>query len=400
MPYAFYHDHNFSVVDSTTKNGVFYQFFSSSYSPKPIPIQFQGTKEYSAHMSPDGRLYVAAMPDAFHLNYYTLENNRFIKNSLVSNKVSNYHLSTPMIYTLHNQPFIIYLSNQLHSNTYNFVHENLSQPNLTTLLTLYTQPEQIKYYLSSNVLYIFYVTFDEVYHLNALCISSDRSWVNSYIQSSFPIADYSICIDDDTIHIVYAAELHGKYQLIYCNPTANLVTPLMTTQYPSNPSVFIYYHALWINALIDHKLHMMISMDEGQTFSIPVLCSIQNNIHRCHVLIQKSSSLTANELYLSLGPNIKLCTIAMIDFEHFHSDSFIPPELELLLEGLLLLASSAASTPDAQSNEFSETNSHTSNLSRTGDSPKAPASPSKSVEKAKNDFMEQDLNGWDLPPLI
>lgn len=395
MPYAFYHDHNFSLVDSTSKNRVYYQSFSSSYSSKPVSIQFQGTKEYSAHMSPEGRLYVAAMPDAFHLNYYTLENNRFLKNSLVSNKASNYQLSSPIIYTLFGQPFVIYLSHQLHSNAYNFVHENLSQPNLTTLLTLYSQPEQLKYYLQSDILYIFYITFDETYHLNALCISTEKTWVTTYLQSSFPIADYSICMDDDHIHITYVIELHGKYQLIYCNPSTNTVTPLITTQYPSNPSVFLYYHALWINALIDHKLHMFISMDEGHTFSIPVPCSIQNNIHKCQVLIQKPSSLVANELYLSLGSSIKMCTIAMIDFEHFHSDSFIPAELELLLEGILL--SCRTSHPETVPISRSESSSH--HINNTQNNKTAALQP-KSVEKAKNDFMENDLNGWDLPPRI
>ena len=395
MPYIFYSNRTFSLIDFTPKNGVFCQIFSSNYSPKPIQIQFQSTQEYSAHMDHTGKLYVATMPDTSHLNYYTFENNRFIKNTLVSNNSSNYTLSSPMIYTLQDVPYITYLSNQAHSNTYNFVQENLLQPQLTTLLTSYTRPEHIKYFVTSDAIYIFYITFDEVYQLNALQITPTAVKPIIYLKSSQPIVDYSICLDEYTLHITYVAELHGKYQLLYFNTRDQTITSLATTQYPPQPVIFCYYHALWINAMIEHKLQMFISIDQGQNFSIPVTSSLQNNIHRCHFLTHNSSSLIAHELYAAIGSSLKLCTIAMADVEHFHSDTTVSPELELLLEGLVLASQSKIVAPSPIPPFTKEPSSSSSKHPHASN--KAPAS--NTLNDATAAFMNE-LSGWDLPPRI
>lgn len=396
MPYIFYSNHTFTLIDSTPKNGVFCQLFSPSYSPKPIQIQFQGTQEYSAHMDESGKLYVVAMPDAFHLNYYFFENNRFIKNSLVSNSSSNYSLSSPMIYTLQNVPYITYLSNQTHSNTYNFVQENLLQPQLTTLFTSSSQPQHIKYFTTPTSTYIFYISFDESYHLNALHITPTATTTITYINSSQPLVDYSVCIDGNTLHITYIAELHGKYQLLYFNTDTRVINSLATTQYAPQPVIFCYYHVLWINVMIEHKLQMFISIDQGKNFSIPVACSLQNNIHRCHFLTHKSSTLMAHELYASIGSTLKLCTIAMADVEHFHSDTVVSPELELLLEGLVLASHSQSPlSPLTQSPPMEPIPLMPDNQAPSNKT----LSSVKQVDDAKSAFMNE-LSGWDLPPRI
>ena len=355
-------------------------------------------------MDSSGKLYVAAMPDAFHLNYYVFENNRFTKTSLVSNTSSNYNLSTPMIYALNNIPYIIYLSHQTSSNAYNFVCENLMQPSLTTLLTLYQAPEQIKYFQTSSEIYIFYITFDETYRLNALCITPQATRVITFLNSPQPISDYSICIEGSRIHITYVAEFHGKFQLFYFNTENNKLTALATTQHSSRPVVFCYYHALWINAMIDHKLHMLISIDQGENFSIPVPSSLQNNIHQCHFQSHKNSSLIAQELYASIGPSIKLCTIAMADIDHFHSDTSVSPEIALLLEGLVLASSHPTYVSQPQQSyaqALPKTNSPKMPSLKTNSAPPKQEPPSQNtVESAKSAFMVQELNSWDLPPRI
>lgn len=399
MPYAFYHNHTFTLIDSTPKNGVFCQLFSSSYSPKPIPIQTKHTTDYSAYMDEDGTLYVATMPDAFHLNYYVLDNNRFNKNTLISNMNSHYNLSSPMIYTLNHIPFLVYLSHQTHSNAYNFVCENLMHPQLVTLLTTYELPEQIKYFTSPSGLYIFYITFDETYHLNALYITPNATKVLTFVESMQPITDYSICLDGDRIHIVYVAELHGKYQLFYYHTPSGTFIPLATTQSPSCPVVFYYYHALWINAMIDRKLHMYISMDGGQHFSLPVPCSLQNNVYRCDFQSLMPTSLVAHQLYASIGSTFKLCVIAMADIHNFHNDTVISPEIELILEGLILASNQVplAAAPSPPVLPQMPTPMPRNRVSSTPDpSESAPAS----VTQAKSLFVEQGLNSWDLPPRI
>lgn len=345
MPYIFHFNNCFSLIDATPKNGVFCQFFSSSHSPKSMAIHPQYTTDYSAHMDSNGKLYVAVMPDAFHLNYYLYEGNRFTRHTLISNTGSNYDLTSPIIYTFQNIPYIIYLSHQTNATSYNFVQDNLHEPQLATLLTCSTQPTLIKHYVIDNQVFIFFVTYDESYHLNVLQVAGNQIASSVYLNSPQPITDYSICIEDDTIHITYIAELHGKYQLSYFNTHSTQITTLATTQSPCYPVVFCYYNMLWINARINHKLQMLISIDNGKTFSLPAPCSLQNNIHRCYFLTHKSSPFFGQEVYASITSVLKLCTLSMIDFPRFHPDSIIAPELELLFEGLILAAESSSFQP-------------------------------------------------------
>lgn len=393
MPYIFHTNRYFSLINATPKNGVFCQSFSPS-SSKPIPISSQYTTDYSAHMDTNGKLYVAVMPDAFHLNYYIYEGNRFARNSLISNANSNFILTSPIIYTLQNTPYIVYLSHQAESTSYNFVQENLYNPQLITLLTCHTQPSLIKSYITPYQLFVFFITHDEGYHLNVLQISETQVTSSVYLNSPQPISDYSVCIEEDTLHITYISELHGKYQLSYFNNYSNQITPLVTTQYPCYPVIFCYYNIIWINALINHKLQMIISIDNGKTFSLPAPCSIQNNIHRCYFLTHTTSPFIGQEIYASITSYLKLCTLSMIDFPRFHTDTVISSELELLLEGLLLTIESASSStqilvpkteppisqPTKPSSSESTTSGHT-------------------ISDAKSAFMNE-LTGWDLPPRL
>lgn len=400
MPYIFHSNNRFTLIDSSAKAGVFCQFFSSSALYKPTPIHPQHTASYSACIDDTGKLYVATMPDDAHLYYYIHEGNRFKRHTLVSNTSSNYQLSSPIIYTTQNTPYMIYLSHQAHSNTYNFVQENLSEQQLTTLMTYYTEPTLIKSYHTPSRLLVFFVTFDEVYQLNAFEISAGNISSAVYLTTSQPISDYSICIEEDSLHITYVSELHGKYQLAYFNTHSTNITILATTQSPCTPVVFHFCNLIWINAVLNYKLQMLISIDNGQTFSVPVPCSIQNNIHRCHFLTHQPSSFVGQEIYASIGSNLKLCTLAMIDLPRFHADSIIPAELELLIEGLILSAETSlqAQVPSSSSNTLlaeppSAPSSSEDNISLE------PKPNSSSPDEAKNAFMNQ-LTGWELPPLI
>lgn len=393
MSYIFHSNHYFILIDSNPKNGIFCQFFSSNYSPKPFSICSQQIMDYSAHVDHNGRIYIATLPDAFHLNYYISEGNRFTKNTLISNNNSNYYLSSPIIYTLHNTPYIVYLSHQLHSTSYNFVQENLYQPHLVTLLTISSEPTLIKSYVLEHELYIFFVTCDENYQLQLLRINDSHVSSGTYLTSSEPITDYSVCIDHDIVHITYISERHGKYQLSYFNTQSRTVTSLATTQYPCDPIIFCYYHFIWINAVINHKLQILMSIDNGQNFSLPASCSIQNNIHRAYFSTQKSSPFIGQEIYASITSTLKLCTLSMIDIPRFHQDSTVAPELELLLEGFIF-ALESKSTPTPHPNYESASVSPEPNTL-----PNPSDSRPQTLNDAKNAFMNE-MPSWDLPPRL
>lgn len=335
MPYIFHYDHNFVFVDGS-KNGVYCQTFSPAATTKPIFLPGRESGEYSAYLSEDHKLYVATMPDEYHLNYFTLDNNKFNRNSLVRGGSSNYKLSNPLIYTINNKPNIIYLSNKVQGGVYDFVFQNLASPEVTTLYSLFTKPQNVKYYVHDMDVYIFYIENGPTTELRALKVTPTDVIPISYVQSQMPITDYSIYLDGDDVNITYVTETYGKYQLFFSNPAQNVVNNITTTITPPKPVIFNYFHALWINAIIDKKLNMLISMDGGRTFSMPVPCSYQTNLCRSKFYSENEGTLVADEIFATIASKMKLCIVGKVDVDHIHSDNAIAPELELLLEALLM----------------------------------------------------------------
>lgn len=398
MPYLFDTPNGFTLIHSTAKNGVFYQSFTSPpYKSKPIQIFAQSPTSYSACMDATNRLHVAILLDAFYLNYYSYENNHFEKNTLASNPNSNDMLFAPTIYNLSGQSSfsIAYLSHQMHTEVYNFIVENPYKHQQSVLLTLSTCPYFIKSYTTFQALWIFFITSDTYYHLHALHITDSEAHFCTYLNLNEPIIDYSICIAEDFVHVTYVSELNGKYQVSYFNTHYRKLTHLLITNTPCYPTVFSYYNMIWVHMMINRQLQMMLSIDDGQSFSTPTPCSIQNNVYRSFFFTQRDSPFIGQELYASIGSTLKLCTLALIDFPRFHLDTHIAPELELLVEGFLLSlenskTQSALSVPcpplaPEASSTVGTVSKHTLNTS--------------SLDQAKNDFM-QDLSGWELPPKI
>ena len=391
MPYLFHHNRRFTLVDCNQKNEVFCQFFSS-HSTKPIPIASSNMDSYCAFMDEDGELYIATMPDASHLNLHFLENNRFNKHSLIANTTSNYSLSHPMLYTLSSNLYITYLSHQHDTNTYNFVQESIDAPNLTTLYTLNQLPFKIKHFSPQpNLNYIFFITHDDNYHLYALEITPQQTTLIKYLSSPIPIIDYSICYHNQIMHIIYISELHGKYQLCYFNNSVSYITSILTTLSPCKPVIFHYYNALWINIQIGREVQILLSVDNGHSFSTPINSSLQNNMHRCFFITDDPHHLTAHEIYACVTGTLKLSTIAMTDIYHLHPDTNIAPEIELLLEGLSISSQVSLATPPPPTME-------TINRSSNPRLSNQPA-PENDLEYAKKAFMEE-FSGWDLPPKI
>lgn len=385
IPYLFHYNNSFALIDYSQRNGVFCQFYNRSSGPRALAIQNGSIADYSACLDHDNVLHVIAMADAFHMNYYRLEGHRFTKDVLVSNITENYHLSSPILYDLNHQLCMIYLSHQDNSSLYSFVHQALDSPDLTTLLNLNIHPEHMKHFTHDGSLYIFYTTTTPHHHqLKSLRITGTQAQEVIWLDISLPIVDYAICFHHEVMHIALVTECHGKYELSYFNTASRIMHSLCTTSTPPTPTIFYYYNGIWLNIMMQNKLHMMLSMDDGETFSIPVPCTKQAYMRPVHFHTTQSTSLSGQLLYASTNHQIILSTLYYIDFEHLHPDVHIASEIELLLDGLNQLPQREPlpQPPAPMPEKKSE--------------PVQTANPIKSATDA---FMGE-LSGWDLPPRL
>ncbi len=392
MSYVCYYNKNFILIDSSVKNGVFCRFFSPNGKSKSLLLQSTPTTDYSANLTADGKPEIVVMPDSSHIYYYTYAGTQFNKTSLITAE-SNTSLKHPLLYTQNNISQIVYLSQK--SSQYQLMHQILGEGNSRVLATFHQCPTQIKYYRTPTALYCFYLLKGDHCSLNCIKIETNNVSTLCYLQSEKLITDYSICLRGNEVHICYVLESLRNYQLYYVNPFSFQISPLTSSPTPMAPVIFYYYHGLWINTLIDNKLHLLLSVNSGESFSIPVPCSIQNHLQRSFFVSPPLNHLTAHEVYISLDNKLKLCTLSTIDFEGFHEYNLVPVELELLLEGLSL--NSCHKQDCEKVAEINHLKEELGMLKKQAST--SPSRPKTNISSATTSFMEE-LTSWDLPPRL
>ena len=406
MSFLFNYSNQFSLVDNNSKYGVFCQLYTHSGMSRPIQIQAQNNQDYHATMDKAGQIHVLSMPSRYQISYFNYDAGHYSKKTIVENATETYTFSNPIIHTLEEALHIFYLSNKVGSNTYAIVHQVLNDSSVETLLETTYSLHELKSYVFDDSIYIFYVIQNNDYLLKCLKITKDSKKDLTLFASKLPICDYCVCLSENLIEVTYVAALHGKYQLIYYNSRANSLKILCNTLTPSNPSIFWYYGYLWISYLEDNKLRTILSIDEGNSFSAPILCTIQNTTRRFICMVLKNCSLRCTELYASISNVVHLNTLFFIDFEQIHPDSKVSLELELLIEGLTLSKKACSHITElmAENTALKEEvkllkAKYEPHFLNTTVSPKDSEGVPTSIKSAANAFMDE-LPNWDAPPRL
>ncbi len=405
MSYLFNYNNNFSIVENNSKYGVFCQLYNHTGISRPIQIHTSNSADYNAATDNSGNLHVITMPTKYQLSYFSYENGHYTKKTLVENTTEAYAFSNPMIHALGNEIHVFYLSNRTGSNAYSIVHQTLNSPSVETLLDTNCALQTIKSFTYDGSIYIFYMIQHDNYLLNCLKITGSEKQEITVLASKVPVCDYSVCISENHIDIAYVAELHGKYQLVYYNYQNMTANAICHTISPSYPVIFWYRGYLWINYLEDSKLYSLLSIDNGNSFSAPVLSSIQNNTGRYYFMTNKECTLRCTELYASVGNTIRINPVFTIDLDHIHPDSKVPLELELLLEGLTLSPKACSHADElVQENarlkeEIRLLRAKYERTPSTAYTAPADGSVSSSVKSAAAAFMDE-LNHWNAPPRL
>lgn len=119
---------------------------------------------------------------------------------------------------------------------------------------------------------------------------------------------------------------------------SNTQTVLCTLATSSNPVIFNYHNSLWVTYMDNQKLHAALSVDHGLTFSMPILCSHQDNISLYNFFASGNYALSASCLYASVSNSIRLPVLASMDVKNIHPNSKPNIELELFFEGFYLMS--------------------------------------------------------------
>ena len=339
------------LLSRSAKNGLYFQTLSSSGLSRPVIINRSNTANYTATIDANQDLHIITQPSKEQIIHLHYKNNALTRNIILEDPKDIYDFSN--LYTTSTKEYVhlFYTANQPAGDACELIHHILCEESkfeTHPILSFDEKPLILQYMTHDDAIFLFYGEKKQSYVIN-LMIYKDGSWSKpaSVVSSSFPIDDCQFCINHEGhIHLTYVQEKYGRYQLVYKKHQNNIWSDeivLHTTAADINPCIFSYHRGIWVSFLDNNQLQMILSMDNGNSFSKNVDCSLQSSeLERCHFVLGPNAlppSFRASMLHASLTHPIRAAIISNIDMINFHPDIKSNIELELFLDGAFHLMS-------------------------------------------------------------
>ncbi|NLI89750.1 MAG: hypothetical protein GX366_05010 [Epulopiscium sp.] len=335
------------LLNHSNNNGVYSQILSSTGLSRPTIISRNPSSNYSATLDDDKNLHILLQPSkeqVIHLHY---QDKNVTRNTILEDPKNIYNFSN--LKTIHatNQVHLFYTAKKPNEDSYELIHHILCKEDkfeTCPILSFSSETLGFRYQCYDGKIFILYGELSDTYCLNII-VYQDNSWTKPIIikKSTFPIDDFQFCIDNQgRIHIVYVYEKYGRYHLSYKQYFGEGFSDdhsLYSTSTIIYPTIFTYHGGVWINFIGDDKLQMILSMDNGASFSKNVDCSMQtNDLRRCNFLSAPDIfplNFNCNTIFASLSYPIRSGVISSIDMINFHPDLRPNTELELFIDGII-----------------------------------------------------------------
>lgn len=338
MGYLLKHLNTFICVDSTPKQGLFCQFYNEFGFSRPIQIYSAHLSNYCATVDHKGNPHIIYLTDKNQISYFCFENNHYTKKVILDGSKGIYHFSNLSLHYLDEKLYFFYASNKPNTSSCVLLQQTLNEhQEPTAILETNSSAQGFKFVTVNNHIYLFYISHSNLYTLKCIRLDKISASIDVFT-SDFPIHHYSVCGDGESLYIVYTKACYGQYQIICYSMHSNTQTVLCTLATSSNPVIFNYHNSLWVTYMDNQKLHAALSVDHGLTFSMPILCSHQDNISLYNFFASGNYALSASCLYASVSNSIRLPVLASMDVKNIHPNSKPNIELELFFEGFYLMS--------------------------------------------------------------
>ncbi|MHC1748532.1 MAG: hypothetical protein AB9856_09150 [Cellulosilyticaceae bacterium] len=424
MAFLLNNEQSFIVVDTHPRQGIFCQFYNQGGFSRPIQIQPTVHSNYSATLDSLGTLHIVSQNNKNQVSHFSYLNGHYTKQIILEDPTESYKFSNLSLHYFNNALHLFYVACTPVGSSYALIHQILDSDKIETLLELPSPQINLKIFNTDDLIYIFYIENNNDFTLKCITLSSSNTNQFDVLTSTLPIKDYAICLDANSIHIVYEKEIYGKYQLLYTNTTHRTEQLFSTNVISCMPCIFSYSKGMWVTYLEDGTLKARLSIDNGNLFSMPIATSLQENVLRYNYYSGNSNSLNANSMYAASNNLLRLAVVASLDTEGIHPDIKHNIELELLLDGMSITQNIPPTediTPILEENrtlkeavtKLSELNKQlyerynmvnnkvrelpTKPPEQTHTSQADTSTAKPSIQSAATAFM-QEMNQWELPP--
>lgn len=336
MPFLLRTPEHFILVENRPRQGLFYQIYTKDSYPKPNLIHPFPTDNYAATLDNNANLHLITESSKNQILYVHFDKGIPTKKIVLEDPNHYYMFKHLSLQSLDDNLYLIYSVKHPTGNVRSLMYQPLKPSALNLSVLIQSIPDNciVKILSTPNKLYIVYTDFDSSYQIKLVTLSASGTEHMLIYSSSLPITDFNCCLSNHILHITYIKDAYGKQQLSYIN-TKNLSELLLDMPHQVlAPSIFNYLNFLWITYPYGDKLFMLLSTNNGNTFSIPVPTSLQGVCTSYTYSGVPEFELNATSLYGLLSSPLRLGVISAIDLKGIHPDLQPASELELLLEGM------------------------------------------------------------------
>lgn len=337
MPYLLNHKDYFITVDNKARQGLFYQLYGSTGFSRPLQIQPTPSSCFCATLDQANRLHVFSQNSKKQIVHYTFLEGPTENTIILDDSKDTYKFDNLIAHEMNSRLHLFYTATRPNTHSLSLIHQLVSSGPVPVdhLISNFSPLLPLKFMGQDDSIYIFYLALENnIYSINTLHYSQEGPIHTTLVTSEFPINDFDVIVSDGIFHIVYLQDVYGNGQMIYANSYSNSRLPIYASNLVASPSIYSYLNHLWISYMDNNVLYTMLSINQGHSFSSPIVSSLQDNLNQYTYINTKPTSLVANSLYASIQNKVKLATIASIDVEGIHPDLGINTELDLLLDGL------------------------------------------------------------------
>lgn len=368
---------SFMIIDHHPRQGIFCHPFTKDGFAKTYQVHSFSTESFSATLDSQGRMHVLTESNKNQIIYIHFDKGMPQKKFVLEDAQGQYAFKHLNLHTINGQLYLFYSVKHPTGMSRSLMYQPLD-PNASTLNTLIPSlPDAsvVKMLATDDTLYVLYTDFNQRYLLKLVTVTPAGLQTSVLYTSDIPIIDFNCCLSDQILHVIYIKDAYGKQQVGYLNTLHQREIKLPLAAATQVPCIFYFAGYLWVTYTYGEQLYMLLSIDQGLSFSAAVPCSLQGPFTSYTYRGIGPFDLKTTAVHATLTHALRIGIIGSLDIVGIHPDLMPTTELELLLEGVKLSAAppSPVDAPPARS---------TSTPSMNIPPPLAPPT----IENAENDF--------------
>lgn len=334
-------------LDYSSRNGLYYKYFSASKNNRIMSLSQQSTLNYAATLDSNHQIHVACKNRQNQIVHYKQSKVGFTNEVILDDPDNTYNISNFRLITCKDELFLFYTAKNPNEKTADIIQHQLNNDDTPpqSVIPVENLTSHYDCLLFNDDIYLLSINREanNEYELQLSVYEKEKEdweYYATLASSTHPITHCSMCVDShNQLHCIYTQNQYGRYTTSYTSigKDSDDNKQIHTCPYDIQPVIFSYNDTLWINWKENKGLYMQMSTNQGQTFTDTQSCSLQDpNMQIYHYIYDQDlhPSLKGHNFYGVTELYPKFAILNQLDMDHIHIQNRPNKELKLFMTQL------------------------------------------------------------------